>query len=96
MVHSGEIIQCLNKKEAEMVDLLESLVNIDSGTYLKEGVNQIGNIIVPKLHELGFEVERRGSSSRSERGNFHKEAPLHLPYGYRFPGGGSQKTPLSH
>ncbi len=58
MVHSGEIIQYLDKKEAEMVDLLEKVVNIDSGTYLKEGVNQIGSIIVPKLHELGFEVER--------------------------------------
>jgi hypothetical protein len=34
MAHSGEIIQCLDKKETEMVDLLESLVNIDSGTYL--------------------------------------------------------------
>ncbi len=58
MAHSGEIIQCLDKKEAEMLAFLESLVNIDSGTYLKEGVNQIGSIIVPKLHELGFEVER--------------------------------------
>ena len=54
MAHSGEIIQCLDKKEAEMLAFLERLVNIDSGTYLKEGVNQIGSIIVPKLHELGF------------------------------------------
>jgi len=58
MVHSGETIKWLCKREAEMLALLERLVNIDSGTYLKEGVNQIANIIVPKLHELGFEVEQ--------------------------------------
>ena len=58
MVGSGETIKWLCKREAEMLALLERLVNIDSGTYLKEGVNQIANIIVPKLHELGFEVEQ--------------------------------------
>jgi glutamate carboxypeptidase len=58
MVHSGKTIKWLCKREAEMLALLERLVNIDSGTYLKEGVNQIANIIVPKLHELGFEVEQ--------------------------------------
>jgi glutamate carboxypeptidase len=58
MVGSGETIKWLCKREAEMLALLERLVNIDSGTYLKEGVNQIANIIVPKLHELGFEVKQ--------------------------------------
>jgi len=58
MVHSGETIKYLDKREAEMLTLLEKLVNIDSGTYLRRGVNQIASIIVPKLHELGFEVEQ--------------------------------------
>jgi glutamate carboxypeptidase len=58
MVGSEETIKCLDKKEAEMLTLLERLVNIDSGTYLRGGVTQIANIIVPKLHELGFEVEQ--------------------------------------
>lgn len=58
MVGSEETVKCLDKSEAEMLALLEKLVNIDSGTYLRKGVNQIAGIIVPKLHELGFEVER--------------------------------------
>lgn len=58
MANSGKIIQALDKRETQMLALLERLVNIDSGTYLKAGVNQIADIIAPKLRELGFEVER--------------------------------------
>ncbi len=62
MVHSGVVVQCLDKKEAEMLALLERLVNIDSGTYLRGGVNQVAGIIVEKLHDLGFAVERVSQS----------------------------------
>jgi glutamate carboxypeptidase len=62
MAHSGEIIQCLDKTEAEMLTLLERLVNTDSGTYLREGVNQVAGIIGEKLHNLGFAVERLSQS----------------------------------
>lgn len=41
-----------------MLDLLERLVNIDSGTYLKAGVNRMVDIIAPKLGQLDFDVER--------------------------------------
>ena len=58
MVHSVQIVQTLDKRETEMVALLERLVNIDSGTYLRAGVNQIADIIDPKLRELGFAVDR--------------------------------------
>ena len=58
MKRSGETIHALDKRAGEMLALLERLVNIDSGTYLREGVNQLADIIDPKLRELGFEVER--------------------------------------
>jgi len=58
MAYSGKIMQALDSRETEMLDLLEKLVNIDSGTYLKAGVNRIADIIAPKLGQLGFDVER--------------------------------------
>jgi glutamate carboxypeptidase len=58
MKRSGEIIRVLNKREGEMIALLESLVNTDSGTYLRDGVNQLADTIDPRLRELGFQVER--------------------------------------
>jgi glutamate carboxypeptidase len=47
----------INQKKAEMLDLIEQLVNIDSGSYMKAGVDQIGDILTEKFEELGFEVE---------------------------------------
>ncbi len=58
MTRSGEIIHALDKRAGEMLAFLERLVNIDSGTYVKKGVDQIADIIDPKFRELGFEVER--------------------------------------
>jgi len=58
MTHSREIIQSLDKREPAMLALLEQLVNIDSGTHLKEGVNRVAGIIAQRLSKLGFEVER--------------------------------------
>ncbi len=58
MANSGKIIRALDSREGEMLDLLERLVNIDSGSYLKAGVDRVADIIAPKLRELGFEVER--------------------------------------
>jgi glutamate carboxypeptidase len=58
MTHSRKIIQSLDKRETEMLALLEQLVNIDSGTHLKEGVDRVAGIIAQRLSKLGFEVER--------------------------------------
>ncbi len=58
MTRPGETIRVLNERETEMLAFLERLVNTNSGTYLREGVNQLADIIDPKLRELGFEVER--------------------------------------
>lgn len=40
-----------------MLELLEQLVNIDSGSYVKEGVDRVGTILKEKYEELGFVVE---------------------------------------
>lgn len=42
---------------AELLQMLESLVNIDSGSYDKEGVDTVGNMLRRAYEELGFEIE---------------------------------------
>ena len=45
------------EKKAEMLQLIEQIVNIDSGSYYKEGVDKVGAILREKYEELGFIVE---------------------------------------
>jgi glutamate carboxypeptidase len=40
-----------------MLALIEQLVNIDSGTYCKEGIDRCGRIVAGELEALGFAVE---------------------------------------
>lgn len=47
----------LEEKREEMLQLLESLVNIDSGSYVKEGIDQIGAILKEEYEGLGFNVQ---------------------------------------
>ncbi|MFE8701406.1 M20 family metallopeptidase [Cytobacillus sp. FJAT-54145] len=46
-----------NEREHEMLKLVEKLVNIDSGSYFKEGVDKVGKILTEEYRKLGFEVE---------------------------------------
>ncbi|OLO28630.1 carboxypeptidase [Alkalihalophilus pseudofirmus] len=50
-------MECFTNKQEEMLELIEQLVNIDSGSYLKEGVDKVGAILKAKYEELGFHVE---------------------------------------
>jgi len=52
------MIDFIDSKEAEMLELLEKLVNIDSGSYTKTGVDRIGNILAERLADLDFSVKR--------------------------------------
>ncbi|OGP89691.1 MAG: hypothetical protein A2156_00590 [Deltaproteobacteria bacterium RBG_16_48_10] len=52
-----EIRRYLFKKQDEMLQLLEGLVNIDSGSYCKEGIDACGQILHEHLRGLGFETE---------------------------------------
>lgn len=44
-------------KQPEMMALLEQLVNIDSGSYDKEGVDAVASILINLYQPLGFTVE---------------------------------------
>lgn len=46
----------LHAKRTEMFQLLERFVNIDSGTYTKHGIDEIGSILKSKFEELDFLV----------------------------------------
>lgn len=47
----------INSKKTEMLDLIEQLVNIDSGSYVKKGIDRIGSILIKKYEELGFIID---------------------------------------
>ena len=47
----------LKEKEEEMLLLLESLVNIDSGSANKKGIDKVGSILQKEYEKLGFIVE---------------------------------------
>ena len=62
----------LSDHRGELLTLLERLVNIDSGSYEKRGVDRCGEIHAAELRDLGFTTEtiaetERGNHIRAER-----------------------------
>lgn len=53
-----ELIAYIDGREREMVEVLEGIVNIDSGTFDKAGVDRVGAVLADRLAALGFAVER--------------------------------------
>jgi glutamate carboxypeptidase len=47
----------IKEKQEEMLQLLERLVNIDSGSYYKAGVDTVGAALKEKYEEMGFVVK---------------------------------------
>ncbi|MGG0718968.1 M20 family metallopeptidase [Robertmurraya massiliosenegalensis] len=47
----------IQQKKGEMLELIEQLVNIDSGSYVKEGIDQIGSILKKQYEEIRFVVD---------------------------------------
>lgn len=85
-----------------MLDLLEKLVNIDSGTFYKAGVDRVGQVLASAYQALGFQVV---VDRQSERGDHliivHPEAkyPSILIIGHLdtvFPVGTAQSRPFSY
>jgi len=67
-----KILGYLQARQGDMLSLIERLVNIDSGSYTKEGIDACGRIIAEELEALGFATEvipevDRGSHIRAER-----------------------------
>lgn len=51
------LMRWLQDHEADMFALLEKLVNIDSGSYHKPGVDQVQHVLKQHLEDAGIEVE---------------------------------------
>lgn len=47
----------INAQKDQMLDLLKNLVNIDSGSYDKIGVDQVADVLIQLYKDLGFVVE---------------------------------------
>lgn len=94
------ILRFLERKDQEMLDLLERLVNTDSGTYDRDGVNAIGQIIAGELEVLGFRtetIEERefGNHIRAERqGTGSNRVLLSAHLDTVFPKGTAAKRPF--
>lgn len=52
-----KILEQLRTSEAEMLQFLEQLVNIDSGADALDGINQVADKIGAFLAPLGFELQ---------------------------------------
>ena len=52
-----KITGLIDNRENEMLQALAELVNIDSGSYSKSGVDRVGEIMAEKLRTLGFSVQ---------------------------------------
>lgn len=50
------MVKYLRNHESEQIDLLEKVVNINSGTLNSEGVKEVGMIFQKELNALGFET----------------------------------------
>jgi glutamate carboxypeptidase len=62
----------LKDAEKDMLALIERLVNIDSGSFYKEGIDACGRIIAEELAALGFSIQtiqekERGDHIRADR-----------------------------
>ncbi len=56
-MNSQEVLEHLRKQLPQMVDDVRKMVAIDSGSYCKAGVDQIGEICAQCLDDLDFSVE---------------------------------------
>ena len=52
-----KISEYIENKKSEMLDFIQMLVNIDSGTSFKAGVDHVGHILSDALEKEGFSIE---------------------------------------
>ena len=51
-----EITSWLDSQEENMLDMLERITNINSGSLNKQGVNELASIFSEELRQLGFAI----------------------------------------
>lgn len=47
----------IHENEETMLKLVETLVNIDSGSYIKQGIDKVGKVLSGEYKKIGFETE---------------------------------------
>ncbi|WP_328824088.1 M20 family metallopeptidase [Planococcus glaciei] len=47
----------IKQQESNMLELIETLVNIDSGSYIKQGIDKVGNVLSGEYAKIDFETE---------------------------------------
>lgn len=57
----------LSQRTDEMLRLIETLVNIESGSYDKAGVDRVGAVLAEELSKRGFEIERQAMTQCGDR-----------------------------
>jgi glutamate carboxypeptidase len=102
---SQAITHWLGEQQEAMVRLLADLVNIDSGSYDKAGVDAVGARLIQFFSEHGIEVSvtphaEFGDILRAETGDVHRGEQRHniLLMGHRdtvFPKGEASRRPFS-
>ena len=94
------LIRYIDSKEPEMLSFLGKLVNIDCGTYSKNGVDQVGNILADRLSALNFSVRREPQEAYGDHVVGHKpgtDGNRMLFIGHMdtvFPDGTAEKRPF--
>ena len=96
-----QILEWLDDQKQAMIDQLRLLVDTDSGSYDKEGVDQVGEHIRSFLVEAGLKCEsipndRFGDGLRATVGQLEQQRPI-LLMGHRdtvFPKGEAKRRPF--
>ena len=57
-IGARDLMARLQQKLPQMLALIERLVNIDSGSYDREGVNRVSAILAGELERIGFAITR--------------------------------------
>jgi hypothetical protein len=72
-----KIVATADAKNAESIDFLEKLVDVNCGTLNLSGVHQIADMLAPRFRELGFTVIAKYDDSLAGMGaiggNGHRE-----------------------
>ncbi len=64
---AADYLTALRDRTPAMLALTERLVNIDSGSYHKPGVDQVTGLLAEQLTGLGFAISREPLSDRGDR-----------------------------
>lgn len=100
-IEESKLITWLSERQQDMVELLERLVNIDSGSYDKAGVDAVGAELIKFLSDHGVSteiipLENHGDAIRASTGHSRQNRPIML-LGHRdtvFPKGEVKDRPF--